>query len=903
MAHQVSILYVEDDPMDQELVVRRLSKEKKFFIEIASTIGEAYNLLQEKQFDLILIDYKLPDGDGISLISWIKEKGISSPSIIITGRGDEKTAIAALKTGALDYISKQPGYLEKLPSIIDNVLWRAKEKRERLFPSLNLLYGEYVKTEIERVKNYFKTHAPYITIEYASTGPGCIHKFEEKSFDAVVVNYRMPGMSGIEILKHITSYKRAFPVIIIGSLRDEEAAVQSLKLGASDYIIKDKNYLSLLLHSVEQAVAQYRLINSERALRESEERYRQLLDNANDIIYLTDPKGYFIYINPAAEKNIGYTKEELIGRHCIEFIRHDYVSKIKRFYTIQLAKKIPNTYLEFPILTKEGEEIWLGQNVQLIIENEKVMGFQAVARDITKQIKAEEALRQTEKRYRTLVENSFDGIFIQKGSDIVFANQRLHSILGYEQGELVGMKHWQIYHPEFQAITKKHAADRMKGKDIISQYEVKLLRKDGSWFWGEVSARSITIDGEPGIQVWVKDITERKQAEEERERLFGQFLQAQKMEAIGTLAGGIAHDFNNLIQAILGYTQLLLLDKDPEEVDFVRLKEIEKAAKRASQLTEQLLTFSRKKESSLKPVSLNNLIREAEKFLKNIIPKMISMEFHLQKDLKVINADPDKLYQLIINLAINARDAMPEGGKLLFETKNIILDEEYCRAWVDLSPGEYVLFKIADTGVGIDQEIQRRMFEPFYTTKEIGKGTGLGLAMVYSIVKSHKGHIICHSAPSRGATFEIYLPVFSAKESSWGVSPPKEQELPRGGRETILLVDDEQSILDIGKSILEQFGYTILTAESGEEALRLFNEIRPLPDLVILDLNMPGMGGKKCLTELLRLYPETKIIVASGYLIEKQHEKSLYSQVKGFIRKPYELKEMLKIVREVLESK
>ena len=372
------------------------------------------------------------------------------------------------------------------------------------------------------------------------------------------------------------------------------------------------------------------------------------------------------------------------------------------------------------------------------------------------------------------------------------------------------------------------------------------------------------------------------------------------MEAVGTLAGGIAHDFNNLLQAISGYTQILSMGKSRSDSDYNLLKAIDKTVYRAADLVNQLLIFGRKVESKLSPVDLNQEVKQVSKLLERTIPKMISIECHLSEGLDFINAEPVQLEQTIMNLGINARDAMPDGGKLIFEVENVTLDEKYCRVHPGSSLGEYVLLSVSDTGHGMDKDTLERIFEPFYTTKETGKGTGLGLAMVYGIVKSHGGYITCESEPSQGTTFRLYFPVLKT-EVEGIVEGPEDEKIIPGGGETILLIDDEEYILKIGKNILENFGYTTITAESGERAIEIFG--REYIDLVILDVGMPGMGGHKCLRQLLNIDPKAKVIISSGYAANGKVRETLESGAIGFIGKPYRLKDMLNKIKDALDKK
>jgi len=299
-------------------------------------------------------------------------------------------------------------------------------------------------------------------------------------------------------------------------------------------------------------------------------------------------------------------------------------------------------------------------------------------------------------------------------------------------------------------------------------------------------------------------------------------------------------------------------------------------------------------------VDLNNEIEQVSQMLERTIPKMINIELHLSEDINIINADPAQIEQIMMNLGVNARDAMPEGGSMIFETENVILAEEYCKTHLGSKPGQYVKLSISDTGQGMDKETLRHIFEPFYTTKDIGKGTGLGLAMVYGIVKSHSGYIMCYSEPDEGTIFKIYFPIIEKEPER--VESKKEKVPIKGGNETILLVDDEEAIRELAEDILTRFGYTVLMASDGETALEIYREKKEEINLVILDIIMPGMGGRKCLEELLKMNPKSRIIIASGYSINGPAKEVLEAGAKGFISKPYDMRGMLQTVRKILDK-
>ena len=393
---------------------------------------------------------------------------------------------------------------------------------------------------------------------------------------------------------------------------------------------------------------------------------------------------------------------------------------------------------------------------------------------------------------------------------------------------------------------------------------------------------------------------EKDAAEEARRRLESQLQQAQKMESIGTLAGGISHDFNNSLQAILGYTQMLLMETEKMDYIHSRLLQIEKAALRASELTHQLLAFSRKVESQLRPVDLNHEVIQIERLFQRTILKMINIELNLGEGIKIISADPSQIEQMLMNLAINARDALGEEGRITIKTENATIDQAYCNNHFGVIPGDYVLLTFSDTGHGMDENTLERIFEPFFTTKEPGKGTGLGLPMVYGLIKKHKGHIECTSKPGEGTCFKLFFP--SIIEAVKKISDQDEEKSIPGGKETILLIDDEALVRELGEHMLTKFGYNVLTAPGGENGLHIYRDKKDDISLVILDIIMPVMGGMRCLAEILKIKPDAKIIIASGYSAEGNRKNVMELGAKGFINKPFNVSEMLVAVREVLDA-
>ncbi|RLB18080.1 MAG: hypothetical protein DRG82_04880 [Deltaproteobacteria bacterium] len=655
-----------------------------------------------------------------------------------------------------------------------------------------------------------------------------------------------------------------------------------------------------------QRQSEHRLLEK---LRESEKRYRDLFENSIDIQFIFDREGNYMEVNNEFIRESGYEREKIIGTHFGVLPHPDEMALVLDAYEKALTGETSN--FEMRSKNKDGKFVWYSfVNRPIFNDKGEVVAIHCIARNIDEKKRAERALRESEeklrrseKRYRDLFDSVSDLIYTQDlEGRFMNGNRAMTSIFGYELEEFIGRKAADFMKPELGELFYTEYLEGIKKKGHyqgISSY----FTKDGRKIYLEFRSNLIRpADGEPFISGIARDVTDRVLAQREIEKLNKQMLQAQKMEAVGTLAGGIAHDFNNLLQGILGYTQILAMEKDKGDPDIARLQQIEKAAHRASELTQQLLTFSRKVESRKRPVDLNHEVEQVEKILKRTIPKMIDIELNLEKNLEAISADPSQLEQIIMNLGVNARDAMPEGGKLLLETENVILDEEFCKDHLGARPGKYALLRISDTGIGMNRRTLEHIFDPFFTTKEVGKGTGLGLAMVYGIVKSHEGYIMCASEPGDGTTFKIYFPVMEGIPARFETEAKNNEATSERGSETILLVDDEEILRDIGRDILETFGYTVLLAPDGESALELYKERRKHISLVILDLIMPGMGGKQCLEKLLKINPDTKVVIASGYSIDGHAKDALKAGAKAFVSKPYELNKMLQAVRSVLDE-
>ena len=510
---------------------------------------------------------------------------------------------------------------------------------------------------------------------------------------------------------------------------------------------------------------------------------------------------------------------------------------------------------------------------------------------------ADEALQQSSEKYRTILESIEEGYFeTDLKGNLTFSNDPFCKILGYPRNQLLGMNTRDYTTPDsvekFLRITEQV---KQTGKpEQVADYDV--FRKNGSKAVLELSISLLTDkDGKPaGFRGMLRDVTKRKQTEEEKRLLEIQLQQAQKMESIGTLAGGIAHDFNNILMGIQGNATLMLLKIESEHPSYEKVKNIEKFVQNGTELTNQLLGFARRGKYLVKTTDLNEVIQKSSTLFART-KKEIQVHTDFHNEIWAVEVDSGQIEQALLNLYVNAWQAMPEGGAVYLKTRNVMLDNSYVKSF-KVEPGKYVEISVSDTGVGIDRETRKRIFEPFFTTKEMGRGTGLGLASVYGIIKSHGGYIDVCSEKEKGTTFTIYLPA-SEKEAirDKEVSPETIK-----GSGTILLIDDEKMILDVGCELLEELGYTVLSALSGRQALEIFQKNTDKIDLVIMDMIMPGMGGGETFDRLRNINPNIKVLLSSGYSVNGQATKILRRGCNGFIQKPFNLNQLAEKIGKIM---
>lgn len=684
----------------------------------------------------------------------------------------------------------------------------------------------------------------------------------------------------------------AIPLVLDHKLAGMIGLAREHSTESKHWAEEDVRLLSLIGGVLTSAIARTR---TEVALRESEERLQLVLDGSNDGFWDWNIVTGEVKHSPRYAEMLGYRPEELEPhlRAWESLVHPEDRQRVLQALRDHWEGRVPQYESEQRMRTRSGEWKWIldrGKVVARDAEGNPVR-MAGTHTDISQRRQAEEALRESEEKYRALAENLTDAVMrFDRQFTCVYANRAAGAMLNVPPAALIGRKIEELGLPDVPAHNLAESVVRVfeTGKPHRTELDIELGKAHKSY-----DSRMIPEFDAQGQVVTVlntvRDVTEVRHLE-------NQLLQAQKMEAVGQLAGGIAHDFNNLLTGILGYANLLKLESMPGSPVHEAAKTIERAAERAAELTKQLLGFARRGKHQNIALDVHQTIQEVITLLSRTVDKNISITQRLRAYQSSVMGDPNQMQQMLLNLAVNARDAMPGGGELTFETDSVHLDEEYCRTHLGATPGDYVLIAVTDTGHGIAREHLGRIFEPFFTTKQPGQGTGMGLAMVYGIVKNHGGYIQVYSEVGHGTTFKVYLPLAER------VSLPAESrdnKITRGsGR--ILLIDDEQVVQDVASHMLNMLGYQVVTVSSGAEALDYYRAHHNEIDAVIVDMIMPGMGGHECFRELKRINPAVKAILSTGYGLNEKVQSLMDEGILEFVQKPYQLSQLSEAVKRVL---
>jgi len=903
-----TILIADDNPGVLHLLEEMIQTEGHRVI-LAQNGKEAVEAVETRPIDIAILDIRMPVMDGIEALKRIKEIDQTIEVLIITAFADlESLRLTIDEYGAFDYLVK-PFNIAESTNVIRNALLKQEFRDQKKIINKEL-QNRIVQLENdfeERTRQLRESQIKYKEIvensndviiaiqdgklKFANPKTLALTGYTQKEIlDFPFIEMVHPENRAMVEKRHIRLIQgQDFPAIY---------SFRALRKNGEPFWVEDSAVRTMwegkpaVLSFIRDISKSKRV---EEALMASNKKYSLLVENSPDIIYVLNHEGKFSFAGGAIKGLLGFAPEDLMGKHFTSIIWPEDIEKAHWHFNERRTGKRATRMLELRLKKRqqEGTPINLSDltieldafgmyDMPVSEKGKRFVGTYGVARDISQRKHIEEALRESEKKYRTLVENANDAIFIVQDGVVKFPNPKTEELIGYCEEELTKIPFANFIHPEDR--------DMVLERSNPSTYSFRITSKSGKELWVQINCVLITWEGRPATLNFIRDITQERKLE-------AQFQQAQKMEAIGTLAGGIAHDFNNLLTGIVGNAYLVLMETDSSHPHFKHLKGIENYVKSAADLTRQLLAFARGGKYEVKPTNLNELVKKSSRMFGRT-KKEIRIHRKYQKDIRAVEVDQGQIEQVVLNLYVNAWQAMPGGGDLYIETENVQLDKNYGKPY-HVEPGNYVKISITDNGVGIDEATKQRIFEPFFTTKELGRGTGLGLASAYGIIKNHGGIINVYSEKDKGTTFTIYLPasekeVLKYKEVSTEVLK---------GTETILLVDDEDMIIDLGEKILKEWGYTVLLARSRKEAIEIYKENQDKIDMIILDMIMPEMGGGETYNRIKEINPNIKVLLSSGYSINVQAKEILERGCNGFIQKPFNMKGFSHKLREILDKK
>ena len=770
-------------------------------------------------------------------------------------------------------------------------------------------------------------------VRTAKNGPTALSVIDSKVPDLILLDIMMPEMTGFEVMERLKQkdHLKDVPIILISAKNETRDITKGFKLGAVDYITKPfefdevlsriKTHLAIYNANIkleksnkdlqaarielQQLNAQLEdlvyqrtceLETANEALRKSEEKYREFIEDTEDLITQVDRDGNFLYVNHASKKFFGLTPEECIGRSAFLFVHKDDQERTKNWLDECLNNKIQSSSIENKQVSKTGEIFDIVWKVRFHYdETGKLSYINSIAHDITELIirrKAEKALRHSENKFKTYVDYAPVGIFVlDELCTILEVNSKACEMIGCPANEIIGKHlHKWIYSKDKYVILSIHNDSFNKhGK---ASDEIRFIINDIIRNW---LVRSVQLSGNKHL-IFAIDITNHKQYEL-------QLNQYEKMEAVGQLASGMAHDFNNQLTGILGYAQLLKHELEPVNPNLASFAQsIATGLLQSSDLSRQLLNISRKEDLLTIPADLHGIISEVINLLYHSIPKNIEIISSLNANISTVLGDPGLFQSLFLNLGLNARDAMPDGGNLIFASKNIELDENYFTDPAKIMiPGPYLSIDVIDTGIGMDEKTLKHIFEPFFTTKQKGKGTGMGLAVVYSTIKNFKGFIRVESLPNQGTTFHIYFPIIGG--DSYIKDKNMKLEKPVSGHGHILFIDDEAIICQVIPTLLENLGYTVSVCKNGYEGVDFYKKNWQNIDLVILDIMMPLMDGKDTFTLIRKISPDIPVLISTGLANNEDIQEMFDNGAKGLIAKPFNEAQISNIIHEVLSHR
>lgn len=729
----------------------------------------------------------------------------------------------------------------------------------------------------------------HVQLTHAETLGRALSLIDQQTFDLVMLDLSLPDADGLDTLLRTHQRAPSIPIVVLTGLNDEALAVRAVREGAQDYLVKGQVTGYLLVRAMRYATERKRAVE---ALQRSEEYYRSLIENALDIITVLDADGKVRYGSPSFERTLGYPQGALTATDAFHLVHPEDEARFHEM--LDVGTRHPGATQHFECRMRHRNGNWrvfeaIGKRFDA---DTSVNGYVLNSRDITERKRAEEELRQAHETVRAVIEASPLAIYVlDLEGNVRSWNTAAEQMFGFVAGEVLGRPLPIVF--EQDENTFRMRMNQARAGQLVAGLEQQARRKDGSLFSVSIwNSRMRDVSGAvTGIVEAVADNTDRK-------RLEDQFRQVQKMEAVGRLAGGVAHDFNNLLTVITGYCHMLLDQLGPEHPMAGDMEQVLKAAERATTLTRQLLAFSRKQMVQPKVVDPDALISDMNAMLKRLLGENVVLTFDLEAQTRV-RLDPGNFGQVVINMVVNARDAMPNGGVLRLRSTTVSVSPEDGGSFGTFAPGEYYLLEVTDNGTGMSEETMMHLFEPFFTTKERGRGTGLGLSTSYGIVKQNKGEILVASRLNEGTTFSIYLPtVTDALESLGNARPMRFQ----GGTETILLAEDEDGVRTVLSEMLRKLGYTVLAASGGAEAEKIALSSPSRIGLLLTDVMMPGMSGRELADRLRARCPDLRVLYVSGYAETGIVHEGVIDPGTAFLHKPFHHEDLARKIREILDG-
>ncbi|MFN6963013.1 MAG: PAS domain S-box protein [Pyrinomonadaceae bacterium] len=888
------VVLVVNDAVDQRSMMETLLTLAGYSVLIASSGSEGYQIASSSPVDLIVSDVVMPGGDGIELCRSIRsEQRLAMVPILLVSalKKDAESAVAGLSAGADDYlevpfepmhfVAKVSRMLER--GRLEEELRKSEERFRAVYENAAIGIALVDKDgsilgcnqSMEKMLGYTEEQLRTKTLdELTATADG--------GDDAVPSTLLFdPGQEGYQVER---TYRRSDGTLMWGSLN--VSSVRSAG-GAVEFFVA----------MIKDITARKR---AEEALRENEERFHLVSAATNDALWDYDPVSGSLWVNETHANLLGYDRSEVTPSYDTwrSALHPEDADRVMAELSEAVARRDATWSSEYRICRPDGSHLCVLDRGKLLYGDDgSVVRMIGGMVDVTERKLVEAAIAQSERDYRTIFEQAHDAIIIFSPTrwTILDANERACELYGRRRDEFIGRPMIEML--KYPDVARERIQRLLNGEGPLN-FESVHERSDGTPMYLEINSSLVDYKGERAVISINRDITERRRAAEEIRRKDEQLRQSQKLESVGRLAGGIAHDFNNMVTAINGYSELILRRQDLDASIRRSLEEIRKAGDRSAALTKQLLAFSRRQMLQVMVVDVNEIIAETNKMLRRLIGEDIQLNTLLCPELWPVEADPVQLTQVIMNLAVNARDAMPGGGTLTIETDNVELDEHSSERRGVARPGHYVRITVRDTGQGIEPDDLKQIFEPFFTTKELGKGTGLGLATVYGIVKQSNGYIWADSEPASGSTFTIYLPRIAN-----GASPSEHREAAAAipaGRGTVLVVEDEDLVRTLTRQVLEQCGYDVVEARDGLDALGKGDEFGWKFDLLMTDVVMPNMGGRELVARLAERGSQVPVLFTSGYTDDNIIRHDVIKPDADFIQKPFTAESLAHKVREIL---